>query len=325
MKKNKISSFIAFLLITMLFVVTGCSGDKTTPPDNKTLTISLSSTTVTILVSKTHQLTPTVSDPNEVVTWTSNNNSIATVNSSGLVTAIAEGTATITATIGQSISANCTVAVEKPVSVAEVYFEYAFDSEYQGELALPTIDEGEGFVIGDSGWAYTADGSHNEASAPNWTFISGPYDRNLSNYILESKVVAVNNSTSGTPALYSNRICYDWVIDIQLSFNNESWNGVQVYNTSTGTLIGQMDNATKGGIAPEGFALELNTEYIVSIKIETKGTDEAKTSKVTVSVNGVDVVVLEGLQYINPSAKHSIGASAGSHIKLDYFKAISII
>ena len=43
------------------------------------------------------------------VTWTTSDEAVATVDENGLVTAVAPGTATITATVGESLSATCTV------------------------------------------------------------------------------------------------------------------------------------------------------------------------------------------------------------------------
>ena len=43
------------------------------------------------------------------VTWTTSDEAVATVDETGLVTAVAPGTATITATVGESLSATCTV------------------------------------------------------------------------------------------------------------------------------------------------------------------------------------------------------------------------
>ena len=79
--------------------------------------ITLSSSNINMTnISETHQLTATVTPtdadiPN--VTWTSSDETVATVDQTGLVTSIAEGTCTITAsaTDGSGVSAICTVAV----------------------------------------------------------------------------------------------------------------------------------------------------------------------------------------------------------------------
>ncbi|MGD0591270.1 MAG: malectin domain-containing carbohydrate-binding protein [Bacteroidota bacterium] len=63
--------------------------------------VSVSPTTVSINTGATSQLTATVSPSNATnknVTWSSSNTAVATVNSTGLVTGVASGTATITVT-----------------------------------------------------------------------------------------------------------------------------------------------------------------------------------------------------------------------------------
>ena len=79
-------------------------------------TVSVSPATANVLIGATVQLTATPKDANgtplsgRVVTWASNNQAVATVSASGLVTAQAVGTATITATSeGKSGTAAITV------------------------------------------------------------------------------------------------------------------------------------------------------------------------------------------------------------------------
>ena len=71
--------------------------------------ISLSATSLSIEVGKTTQVTATVTPSGATVTWSSSKESVATV-SNGMVTAVAEGSATITATAGDK-SATCEVTV----------------------------------------------------------------------------------------------------------------------------------------------------------------------------------------------------------------------
>ncbi|WP_051330745.1 Ig-like domain-containing protein [Aneurinibacillus terranovensis] len=81
--------------------------------------VSLNKTSTTITVGNSEQLTATVSPANATdssVTWKSDNLSIATVDSSGNVTAVAPGTATITVTTNDgNKTASCTVTVVSPV------------------------------------------------------------------------------------------------------------------------------------------------------------------------------------------------------------------
>ena len=81
--------------------------------------VSVSPTSATINVGATKQLTATVTPTNtsnKGVTWTSSNTGVATVSSSGLVTAKAVGTATITVKTsdGSNKSATCTITVQYP-------------------------------------------------------------------------------------------------------------------------------------------------------------------------------------------------------------------
>lgn len=83
-------------------------GDPVTPTG-----ISLNQTTAELNIGNKLQLIATLL-PNGAtgsITWTSSNGSVATVSSTGLVTAVAAGSATITAKYSNSITATCTVTV----------------------------------------------------------------------------------------------------------------------------------------------------------------------------------------------------------------------
>ena len=81
--------------------------------------VSVSPTVTTIEQGETVQLTETVLPANaddKSVTWSSSNTSIATVNSSGLVTGVSPGSATITVTTTDgSLTATCVVTVTQAV------------------------------------------------------------------------------------------------------------------------------------------------------------------------------------------------------------------
>ena len=82
--------------------------------------VSLDKTTAQMKPGETLKLTATVEPPtatNKNVTWSSNKESVATVDSNGKVTAVAPGEATITVTADGSKTATCTVTVS-PATVA---------------------------------------------------------------------------------------------------------------------------------------------------------------------------------------------------------------
>ena len=78
--------------------------------------ISLSKTTVSLIEGEAETITATVtpSSATQTVTWTSSNESVATVDDNGTITAVEAGTATITATTVNSLTASCEVTVTAP-------------------------------------------------------------------------------------------------------------------------------------------------------------------------------------------------------------------
>lgn len=77
---------------------------------------------------------------NKNVTWSSDNETVATVDTNGKVTAVAAGTATITVTTtdGSNISAVCTVTVKDPVySMTTDTAALSFDSKTEGYADAP--------------------------------------------------------------------------------------------------------------------------------------------------------------------------------------------
>jgi hypothetical protein len=97
--------------------------------------VSVAPATLNLTVGQTGQLTSTQRDANgnpltgRSVTWTTNNAAVATVNSTGLVTARGTGSATITATSeGKSGSAGITVTGSGPGTPIDTVFIEDFES-----------------------------------------------------------------------------------------------------------------------------------------------------------------------------------------------------
>ncbi len=107
--------------------------------------VTLDKTSVNLGFGKTTQLTATVNPKyaNQKVTWSSNNTSVATVSSTGLVTAknIA-GTAVITATsVDGGLTANCQVKVQEIVGATVMIYMCGADLESESGLATSDLNE----------------------------------------------------------------------------------------------------------------------------------------------------------------------------------------
>src|SRR5687768_16855801 len=91
----------AQVAVVALAFTAGCGGDSSGPP--AVATVDVSTPSGDIVVGQTSQLSATARDgsgnalSNRTVTWSSSSTTTATVSSSGLVTGVAPGTATISA------------------------------------------------------------------------------------------------------------------------------------------------------------------------------------------------------------------------------------
>ena len=129
------------------------------PTDEKTTSIELDPTELTILAGNTAKITATVepwivTDP---LVWTSSDETVATVNASGIVTAVGKGECVITATsvLSPEISATCDVTVET--------VDYAILGLLQDEDGNPMSFEWD--LAEDARWTKIADLENSICSA----------------------------------------------------------------------------------------------------------------------------------------------------------------
>ena len=113
--------------------------------------VSLSNSSLTLKADRTASLTATVSPSdayNKNVTWSSANTSVATVSSSGVVTAKAVGSTTITVTTADGgFTAKCNVTVEERGAADEwTVLIYMCGSNLESSM---TNDDGYGFAVSD--------------------------------------------------------------------------------------------------------------------------------------------------------------------------------
>lgn len=113
-----------------------CEVEVQTTPTN--ILLNISSKTLNLSEEKEIQLVPTIepatANAKTGIKYTSSNTSVATVDSSGKVTAIATGTATITATTENGKTATVTINVEEEfkdftISLADGYADYNYITE----------------------------------------------------------------------------------------------------------------------------------------------------------------------------------------------------
>lgn len=124
---------LTFFLLITLPILFACAKQE---QEVRVESILLSQSSAEIEIGKTLQLDATVSPSTAIrkdITWSSSQSSVASVSASGLVTALSEGTARITAT-ADGKKGECTVTVFKGfVAVAEVQLEKAELTLYVGE------------------------------------------------------------------------------------------------------------------------------------------------------------------------------------------------
>ena len=129
--------------------------------------ITLSQSTATLTTGENLTLTATITPSDadiNLISWNSSNPTIATVDTMGKVTAVAPGTATITATAtdGSDVTASCEVNVIAPQQDSytitymvdgEVYYQESL--EYGSAIVVPDAPTKEGYTF--SGWGDVAD------------------------------------------------------------------------------------------------------------------------------------------------------------------------
>ena len=128
--------FVRLFLISAFGMLLFSSCWENNPPEVTVSSVTLNQSTAEMMEGETVQLTATVLPSDAVdktVTWASSKQSVATVSNSGVVTAVAEGETTITASAGGK-SATCKVSVsKKPVPVESVTLDNASLSLTEGD------------------------------------------------------------------------------------------------------------------------------------------------------------------------------------------------
>lgn len=173
------------------------------------ITLNLSSKSM--YIGDTYTLIESVTPSNSIVTWSSSNSSVATVNSNGKVTAISNGTATITASIrynGVTYYADCIFTVNKP----SITFDVTSKSLYQGDsfVIYETVKpSGYNVTWSSSNSSVASVSSNGTVTAKNagTATITGKFTYGGNTYSATCKVTV--NSLSLSLSSYSGSSTYD--------------------------------------------------------------------------------------------------------------------
>lgn len=105
----------ALVLAAFSFVFVACNNKD----EEKNYSVTLEPQSCTMEVGESLTLSCTVEGTDEAVSWTTSNNAVAVVSNAGVVSAIAEGSTTITASVGEK-QASCEITVTAAVTNPEI-------------------------------------------------------------------------------------------------------------------------------------------------------------------------------------------------------------
>ena len=151
--------FGALALLVAATSVTSCKTDKKGGNEEQkgtdaTITVTLNPTSLTLIPGDQERIYATVSSGTGTYTWTSSNESVATVTKAGIVNAINHGEAIITCTEKGGATATCTVTV---VSLVETFTSFPLAS-----VELATVTDKTLYEVGDV--TYTPEGQTEEVT-----------------------------------------------------------------------------------------------------------------------------------------------------------------
>jgi acid phosphatase type 7 len=136
--------------------------------------VTVSPATASLIAGQTVQLTATLKDPNgniltgRPVTWSSNTTGVATVNSTGLVTAKVAGTATITATSEGRSGMSAVTVTGASASVVLVGAGDIADCDAEPTAALLDNIPGTVFTAGDNAYPDGSGSDYAQCYDPSW-------------------------------------------------------------------------------------------------------------------------------------------------------------
>ena len=250
---------IFFLCLMAATLATACGDDNNDDNSVPVESITLNHETLTLKSGATETLVPTIVPDRvtaESVVWSSDKTSVATVSKDGLVTAVAEGTATITATAREK-SATCLVTVSSNKTLVTTVAELKTAIETaDGTADAPTqiilggyiwvAADAEHFAFSIDGKHIAIDGGNNPISGDNYSISRTASDKSLFELTNGASLKLTNLNIYGNAAAHSADVA---CIFVRASCELTLGNGFELYSgdgNDNDQLIGISvgDNAT---------------------------------------------------------------------------------
>ena len=264
--------------------------------------VRISNTSLSLSPGATYQLTATVlpaTAQNKSVTWSSSNTSVATVSSTGLVTAVSEGSVTITvATVDGGYSKTCSLTIEyypsgtfkgsASVNGNNFGIVLAIGTKNNGLVAVrlansDAVATGISYNVSTRKVTITTTGSYSSLSYGN---ITGTYDptsnkiKNVScsggikNYVSNNgSITCTGANTSSTSAFYD---CDGTTAQLQSTFKRRYMSGSwQVDNSNADRITSNTTEYVSGsgavkrrGYSSGAVALNFNSDWSPAKQIQ---------------------------------------------------------